>query len=103
MGAFVTKNGLINNGMLNQKIVLDSTGITLPRSVVVVKQTVAGITTSLWAAPEVGDTVNIRNAGGGSTTTVDGNGINIEDAPTFTLNNGESIMVIYDGTQWTVF
>jgi len=78
-----------------------STSTTLTHTITYVRQTSSSITTTLWASPVNGDTIEIRNRGGGSNT-IDGNGINIEGASTYTINDGDSICLVYDGIEWTI-
>lgn len=94
--------GMRFDGYTNYKIVSVATGITLTRTMSFVKQTAGSIANDLWATPVTGDTVSIRNAGGAANT-VNGNGYNIEGVPTFVLNDGESITLVFDGTEWTIF
>lgn len=89
-------------GALRQKIITSGANATLTRSQVAVKQTASGITTTLWASPITGDTINIRNASGGGNT-VSGNGTNIEGAASHSIDDGEAFTLIYDGSQWTLF
>jgi hypothetical protein len=93
--------GLILTGKLTQSFTQDGTGVTLTDTVLAVEQTASGITTKLWATPATGDTITIRNSGGGSNT-VDGNGKNIEAAATITLADSESITLVYTGIKWII-
>ena len=86
---------------LRETVASVSTSTTLTHTITYVRQTSSSITTTLWASPVNGDTIEIRNRGGGSNT-IDGNGINIEGASTYTINDGDSICLVYDGIEWTI-
>ena len=96
-GVFTTGSGI------TQKVVAVGTNTTLTHTISVVKQTAGGITTTLWASPTDGDTLFIRNAGGGSSNTISGNGHNIDGASTMSLADEESVMLVYQGTTWVRF
>ena len=68
-----------------------------------IKQTTAGITTTLWDDPVEGQEVAIRNAAGNWTKVAAGANSTIEGGADFTLNGGESIALTLVGTDWTVF
>lgn len=78
-----------------------STSGTLLNTYRFVLQTVAGIISSLWASPVAGDNIIIKNTTTGSTV-VSGNGINIEGNSSITLLAGESVGLLYNGTQWLI-
>jgi hypothetical protein len=73
--------------------------------------TVAEVTTAsaannlnVWASPQQGDMIAIRNKdGGGQALTIGGNGNNIDGAATLSVADGQSRTLIYNGTEWTVF
>lgn len=92
------------NGLVNFAFTRDGAGATLTRANCLVKQTAAGITTTLIASPIEGDFVGIRNDSGGNTT-IGGNGNNIEGAATLSLADGESVFLVWDntGSEWTIF
>lgn len=58
---------------------------------------------NLWASPVDGDYILIRNKdGGGQALTINGNGNNIEGSGTYSVSDGDSVLLIYD-TEWTVY
>lgn len=79
-----------------------STSTTIAKGATSIEQTSGPITTTVWASPERGDIVEIRNSSG-STNTINGNGKNIEGAATFTIYDDESVKLKYNGTQWGVW
>ncbi|NEN87927.1 MAG: hypothetical protein F6K48_02995 [Okeania sp. SIO3H1] len=91
-------------GGVNNNIKIENADSTLDRlAFVAVKQEAGGITTTLWASPLEGDTISIRNAGGLVDNIIDGNGNNVDGLPTLALPNGQSVTLIFDGTEWTSF
>lgn len=70
-----------------------------------IKQTVSGLTTSLDPAPEDGDTIEIKNADQdiNAFNTLDGNGNLIDGEASIQLFGGESVKLVFDGTEWTVY
>ena len=62
--------------------------------------TVTGKTATLPASPAIGNVVLVKcNVG---TTTIDGNGKNIDGAATLGLIAAECAQIVYDGTEWVV-
>lgn len=94
-------NGVFNPEGYRETTSNLSTSTTLTHTITYARQTASGITTTLWSGPNSGDCVTIRNRSGGSTT-ISGNGTNIEGSATITLYDGESADLTYDGTEWTV-
>ena len=81
------------------EVATTSTLVYRPCSQVV--QTASGITTSLWATPDGGNSLIVKNTSSGSTT-IDGNGETIESASTLTLMAGAAVSLLYDGSEWKV-
>jgi hypothetical protein len=102
-GNVLVENLFITQGGRRSKIVQVGTNTTLTHTMQFVEQTADTITTDLWASPVEGDTINIRNKSGTGNTTIDGNGKNIDGSGTLALADGESVTLVYNGTEWTVF
>lgn len=87
--------------------VTDGVGATLAKTVGTretqyVEQT-AAVTTTLWAAPVLGDVVKFRNKSGTGPCTIDGDTKNIDGAATLVIADGETAELSYNGTEWTEF
>ena len=98
-------NNIQTTGMIQYLVTRTAANATLTRTVNYVLQTAAGIATLLWAAPQQGDWIAIRNAGGGAANTVGGNGNTIEGAASINLLDGESVVLIWDhvGLNWVIY
>jgi hypothetical protein len=78
--------------------------VNLSHDVQYVGLTASGITATLWAAPTQGDVINFRNKSGTGDVSISGNGKNIDgSASNLTLPDGESIELVYDGSEWVSF
>lgn len=92
------------NGVIRYALLSVGSSTTLSVTQVFVRQTAGGITTTLWPSPQTGDSVSIRNAGGGAANTINGNGNTIDGAATFNLNDGEAATFVYaGGGAWVTF
>jgi len=78
-----------------------STSSVLTSAYTIVLQLVSGIVTSLWASPTANDNVTIKNSSDGDTT-LSGNGKLIEGNSSITLLQGDSVTILYNGTQWLI-
>lgn len=81
-------------------IVTSSTTLTQDSGVVVRQTTNSGITTTLWPTPVAGEVVAIINDSGGANT-IDGNGNNIDGAPTLAIADGDRYELVYIDGQWS--
>ena len=90
----------INTGLMLKTVTIGGSS-TLNRANLVVELTGLSSTTDLWAAPLTGDTVYFKNSSG-APVTLDGNGKNIDNTATKTLDTGAGAMLTYNGTQWLV-
>jgi len=95
----ITDDIISTNCGVRSSYAIVSTPSTLSRRNSIVEQDTAGIVSSLWAAATKGDRVTIKNSSSG-TTTIDGNGNNIDGHPTFILFAGEPASFVYSGTEW---
>lgn len=64
-----------------------------------VRQTVAGITSTLFASPTTGDSLKVENASSGKTF-IDGNGNNINGLSSQTLRKEDIADLVFNGVEW---
>lgn len=92
------------DGMVQFSVYRTAVNETLTRVRSYVNQTAAGIATLLWATPQVGDRICVKNTSAG-VNTVGGNGNTIEGVAAINLLAGESVELIWDATApgWIIF
>jgi len=108
-GGIVISNAKLSlaSGIRN-KITSISSNYTMSASdnIVAVGTLGSSITINMPPSPSTGDTYNIKDAAGSSSTyniIINGNGANIDGASSITVNqNYTCITLIYTGTQWSI-
>ncbi len=83
-------------------LVVVITDLTIPRAPSTHYSVTSAITTlTLWASPQVGDHLSINNSSGAAFH-INGNGVDVINAPTFNLANTEAVRLVFNGTKWEI-
>jgi hypothetical protein len=91
---------------VNTVVTTGNLNVSAGTEVIIVGTLSSSITVTLPSGPTAGDIYTIKDQAGGSATNniiVSGNGVNIDGAPTYTINtNYQSITVVFANGSWSI-